>query len=54
MRKSKKSLSSADFQRLYMALWESCTKPKSKVSATFLRETTRIPNQKEQKGEKND
>jgi hypothetical protein len=54
MRKNRKSLKSAEFQKLYNALWESCTKPKSKVSATFLRETTRIPNQKEQEGEKNE
>lgn len=54
MRKNRKSLKSAEFQRLYNALWESCTKPKSKVSATFLRETTRTPNLKEQKGEINE
>jgi hypothetical protein len=50
MRKSKKNLNSADFQRLYSTLWESSTKTESKVSATFLRETTRIPNLKTKEG----
>jgi hypothetical protein len=47
MTKPNKSLKSVEFRKLYEALWESCTKLKSKVSATFLRETTRIPNKRE-------